>query len=74
MEDFLQGYLTEYNKEDYFFTLPSSSSQIFCINDRPKLLQDFMAKNYVHSTLIVPHLKTLICAKQMLELNFQIEE
>jgi hypothetical protein len=53
---------------------PSSPSQIFCINDRLKLLQDFLAKNCAHTTLVVPHFKTPIRAKRMLELHFQIVE
>jgi hypothetical protein len=72
VEDFLQGYSTADNEEDEFFTPPSSPSEILGVNDRSKLLQEFLAENSVRSTVRVPHLEIPIRAKRMLELYHEI--
>jgi hypothetical protein len=71
-EDFLQGYVAADSREDEIFTPPSSSSEILCVNDWPKLLQEFLVENFACSIVGVPHLETSIRAKRMLELHHKI--
>jgi hypothetical protein len=44
------------------------------VNDRPKVLEEFLGENRACSTLAVPRLETLIRAKRMLELHSEIVE
>jgi hypothetical protein len=74
-KDFFQGYSAADSKEYEFFIPPSSlssPSEILGVNDRAKLLQEFLTENSARSIVGVPRLETLIRAKWMLELYHEI--